>query len=234
MIAAVINAVLVLVGSAIGLAAKNHIGEKFSQTVMAALALCVAVIGITSAIETDNIIIVIVCLVIGAVIGELIAIERHIDNLGARLKKKFDKNEDSRFTEGFVSASLLFCVGSMAIMGSMEAGINHNYTIIISKSVIDAVTAITLAATMGVGVMFSAAIILIYQGLITLLAAWVGPYLSEAVVTEMSAVGGVMIMGIAVNMLGLTGQKLRVGNMLPAMFLPIGVVPLVNWLGTLF
>ena len=87
---------------------------------------------------------------------------------------------------------------------------------------------------MGVGVMFSAAIILIYQGLITLLAAWVGPYLSEAVVTEMSAVGGVMIMGIAVNMLALTEQKLRVGNMLPAMFLPIGVVPLVNWLGTLF
>lgn len=234
MIAALINAVLVLAGSAIGLAAKNHIREKYSQTVIAALALCVSVIGIMSAIETNSIIIVIVCLVIGAVIGELIAIERHIDGLGARLKEKFDKNEDSRFTEGFVSASLLFCVGSMAIMGSMEAGINHNYTIIISKSVIDAVTAITLAATMGVGVMFSAAIILIYQGLITLLAAWVGPYLSAEVVTEMSAVGGVMIMGIAVNMLELTEKKLRIGNMLPAMFLPIGIVPLVNWLETLF
>ena len=143
--------------------------------------------------------------------------------------------DGGRFNEGFMGATLIFCVGSMAVMGSIEAGINHNYSIILSKSVIDCVTAVTLAAALGVGVVFSGFTVLIYQGLITLLAMWVGPVLPEATVTEMSAVGGLLIIALAVNMLGLAGdRKLRVGNMLPAVFLPIGYIPLENWIRGLF
>ena len=118
----------------------------------------------------------------------------------------------------------------MAITGSIEAGLNHNYGIIVSKGVIDGVTAISFTATMGIGVAFSAIPLLLYQGGITLLAAWVGPYLPAAVVTEMTAVGGALIVAIAFNMLGLGREKIKVGNMLPAMFLPIAYIPLAQWL----
>lgn len=138
-----------------------------------------------------------------------------------------------RFTEGFVTATLLFCVGSMAVMGSLEAGINHNYSIIISKGVIDGVTAITFAATMGIGVAFSTIPLLLYQGGITLLAGAVAPFLSDAVVVEMSAVGGVMLLGLAANMLDLVKERIRVGNMLPALFLPLLYLPLAQWIGQL-
>ncbi len=121
----------------------------------------------------------------------------------------------------------------MAITGSIEAGLNHNYSIIISKGVIDGVTSISFAATMGVGVMFSVIPLLIYQGGITLLAGWVGPYLPDAVITEMTAVGGALIIAIAVNMLELGKEKIKVGNMLPAIFLPIAYIPLASWLETL-
>lgn len=234
MIATVVNALAVMVGSFIGLLAKHRIKEKYSKTIMAGLAVCVAVIGVDSAIETSNILIVIISVVVGSIIGELLKIESRIEGIGRRLKKRFDSGgENSRFTEGFVSASLLFCIGSMAIMGSLEAGINQNYSVIFSKSVIDGVTAVTLASTMGIGVMFSAAAVLVYQGLITLLASWVGPFLSALVVTEMSAVGGIILVCIAVNMLSLREESIRAGNMLPAIFLPIGLVPLFNWAATL-
>jgi hypothetical protein len=166
--------------------------------------------------------------------GEALDIEGRLDGAGEFLHAKFmKKGENSRFTEGFVTATLLFCVGSMAIMGAMEAGMNHNYTILISKGVLDGVTSISFAAAMGVGVAFSAIPMLIYQGALTLLASFAGPYLGTAVVIEMSAVGGTIIAGIAINMLGLGKGKLRVGNMLPAIFLPIAYIPLVSWLGRL-
>ena len=136
--------------------------------------------------------------------------------------------------EGFVNATVLFCVGAMAITGSIDAGLNHNYTTIVSKGVIDGVTSISFAATMGVGVMFSVVPLLIYQGGITLLAGWVGPYLPTPVITEMTAVGGALIIAIAVNMLELGREKIKVGNMLPAIFLPIAYIPLSNWLGAVF
>lgn len=236
MIAAVVNAILVLAGSMIGLLFKSKIKERYSQTIVAGLALCVAVIGIINAAATQDILAVILCMVFGTVIGELIQIEERLDRLGERLKKRVMKKDGDggRFTEGFVTAALLFCVGSMAIMGSLEAGINQKYTIIFSKSIIDCVTAITLAAAMGIGVAFSAAAVLIYQGALTLLATVVGPYLSSAVVVEMSAVGGAMLIGIALNMLEVGKNRIRVGNMLPAVILPIIYVPLAAYLSSLF
>lgn len=231
MLATIINVVLVLVGSAVGLLFKNLISEKLMSIITQALGLCVLGIGISNMIGTENMLCVIVCMVIGTVIGHTINIEGRLERGGELLRIKVTKgNGSSRFTEGFVNASLLFCVGAMAITGSIEAGMNHNYEIIISKGVIDGVTAISFSATMGIGVVFSAIPILAYQGLITLLAAWVGPLLPTVVITEMTAVGGTLIAAIAINMLDLGKVKIKVGNMLPAMFLPIAYIPLADWL----
>lgn len=235
MIATVINVALVLLGSVVGLVFKNFISQRFTAILTSALALCVAGIGISAMISTQDTLCVIVCMVVGSLIGEGVDIERRLEGAGELIRAKLIKGEGgSRFTEGFVTASLLYCVGAMAITGSIEAGLNHNYSIIISKGVIDGVTSISFAAAMGVGVAFSAVPLLVYQGGITLLAAWVGPYLPAAVITEMSAVGGTLILAIAVNMLGLDREKLKVGNMLPAVFLPILYVPLSDWLAGLF
>jgi uncharacterized membrane protein YqgA involved in biofilm formation len=235
MIAAVINALLVFLGSALGLIFKSRIREKYSNAVIKGLGLCVAIIGARSALQTQNILCVIICMVAGLLLGELLRIEDRLDGLGNSLKGKIaGRSANSKFTEGFVTATLLFCVGSMAIIGSMEAGINQDYSTILSKSVIDSITAVTLAATMGIGVFFSGFAVLIYQGLLTLLAIWAGPFLPDKIITEMSAVGGLLIMGLAINMLGLLGdKKIQVGNMLPAIFLPIAYIPLVDWLQVL-
>ena len=235
MLATVINVVLVLIGSAVGLLFKNLISEKLTSIITHALGLCVLAIGISNVIGTKDMLCVIVCMVIGTVIGHVINIEGRLEKGGDLLRAKVTKGEsNSRFTEGFVNASLLFCVGAMAITGSIEAGLNHNYDIIISKGVIDGVTSISFAATMGIGVAFSVIPVLVYQGLITLLAAWVGPLLPAAVITEMTAVGGALIVAIAINMLDLGKVKIKVGNMLPAMFLPIAYIPLANWLSAVF
>lgn len=235
MLATTINVVLVLLGSAIGLLFKNLISDRLMSIITHALGLCVLGIGISGMIGTENMLCVIVCMVIGTVIGELIDIERRLERTGDLLRAKVVKGDsNSRFTESFVNASLLFCVGAMAITGSIEAGLNHNYEIIVSKGVIDGVTSISFAATMGIGVAFSVIPVLVYQGAITLLAAWVGPYLPVAVITEMSAVGGTLIVAIAINMLGLSKAKIKVGNMLPAMFLPIAYIPIADWLSRLF
>lgn len=236
MIATIVNAIMVLLGSAIGILFKSKIKEEYTNTLMAGMALCVMFIGISSVFETSSAIHLIICMVIGILLGELLKIEDRLDNLGNFLKRKFIKSggESSRFTEGFVAATLLFCVGSMAIMGSLEAGINHNYTIILSKSIIDAVAACTLAATLGIGVAFSAAGVLVYQGAITLLASVVAPYLNEVVVAEMTAVGGLVVVGIGLNMLGIGQNKIKVGNMLPCIFMPLVYIPLYNLITGLF
>ena len=235
MLATIINVVLVLIGSAVGLLFKNIISEKLMSIITHALGLCVLGIGISSMIGTEDMLCVIVCMVIGTVIGHAINIEGRLERGGDLLRAKVVKGQsNNRFTEGFVNASLIFCVGAMAITGSIEAGLNRNYEIIVSKGVIDGVTSISFAATMGIGVAFSVIPVLVYQGLITLLAAWVGPLLPAAVITEMTAVGGTLIVAIAINMLDLGKVKIKVGNMLPAMFLPIAYIPLANWLSEVF
>ncbi len=235
MIATFINAGLVLLGSLLGLLFKRFISDRFTSVVTHALALCVMSIGISMAIQTADTLCVIICMVLGTLLGELLNIEKRLDGAGEFLRRRLIKNEggNSRFTEGFVNASLLFCVGAMAITGSIEAGLNHNYSIIVSKGVIDGVSSITFAATMGMGVAFSIIPLILYQGAITLLAAVVGPYLPAEVITEMTAVGGIAIMGIAVNMLNIPNLKIKVGNMLPAIFLPIAYIPLVQWVSGL-
>lgn len=234
-IATIINAALILLGSAIGLLFKNKISDRFSTVITQALALCVLGIGISNVLKSSDTLCVIVCLVLGTVIGEALRIEDRLDSAGDLLRRKLIRQDSgSRFTEGFVTATLLYCIGAMAITGSIEAGLNHNYSIIVSKGVIDGVSSITFAAAMGVGAAFSIIPLIIYQGAITLLAGVVGPYLGDAVIAGMTATGGTLIVGLAVNMLNIPNVRIRVGNMLPGIFLPIIYIPIANWLGTLF
>lgn len=230
-----INAALVLLGSLLGLLFRGKIPQRFTQILTFGLGLCVLVIGVDAALETSDTLCVIVCMVIGALLGEWIDIEKRMDGVGEFLRGRLaGKGDNSRFSEGFVSASVLYCVGAMAINGSLAAGLRGDWSIIVSKGVIDGVTSVSFAAAMGIGVAFSVIPLVLYQGGLTLLASAIGPYLSQELVAEMSAVGGVIIIGIAVNMLGLGKEKIKVGNLLPAIFLPAAYLPLAHWLGGLF
>ena len=169
---------------------------------------------------------VIVSMVLGALLGEAVDVEKRLEGLGARAQRLLAKGGDSGFAESFVTASLMFCVGAMAIVGALDSGLRGDHSTLIAKSALDGVSAVIFASAMGPGVLLSAAAVLIYQGAIALLAQYVAPFLTDAVVTEMSAVGGLLIVGIAINMFGLF--KVRVGNLLPAVFMPIAVVPLMQ------
>ena len=235
MIASVINSVLIVIGCLLGLTFKNIISDRFTKTLTSALALCILGIGISGLVGTADTMCVIICMIIGTLIGEAIDIERRLESVGDFLKGKLlCSKENSPFTEGFVSASLLFCVGAMAITGSIEAGLNQNYSIILSKGVLDGVISISFAASLGIGVAFSAIPVLLYQGGITLLAAIVGPYLSAEVINEISSVGGALIVAIGINMLGLGKEKIKIGNMLPSVFLPIAYIPIIGYLSQFF
>lgn len=220
MIAVIVNTAAIVLGGLLGLLFGNKIKQNYSKTIMCGLGICTMVIGITGAITTENILLVILCLVIGTVLGEWLDIEKRLDSAGEWLKKRVAQNGGGKFTEGFVTASLLFCVGSMAIMGSLDAGIRGDYSTIFTKSILDGVMSVTFAATMGVGVLFSALSIFIYQGALTLLAGLVEPLLSTEAIREMSAVGGILLIGTGMNIIGLTKERIRVGNMLPALLFP--------------
>ena len=236
MIAVLVNTATVLLGSAIGLLFRNRIREKFTKAVVSALALVTVLIGLDSALDTANILCVIVCMVIGTTVGEWIRIDERIDGAGDFLKTKIMKGRasDSRFTEGFVTACIVFCVGSMTIMGSLESGIHGNHSIIYAKSALDFASSMMFAAAMGWGVPFAALFVLLFQGALTFLAGVVSPYLSAAVVTEMSAVGGTILVGMGINMLEIGPKRIKVANMLPAIFLPIAYLPLAEWIVSLF
>lgn len=235
MIAVFVNMATVLLGSAIGILFRSRIRENYTKSIISALALVTIVIGVTSAITTADLLCVIVCMAFGTLLGELLKLDDRINGAGDFLKAKVlrGKIESSRFTEGFVSACILFCVGSMTIVGSLEAGVNGDYSIIFAKSTLDFVSAMMFGAAMGIGVTFAALFVLVFQGALTLLAGFVAPFLSQAVITEMSAVGGAILIGMGLNMLDLSEKKIRVANMLPAIFLPIAYVPLSQWISGL-
>lgn len=221
MLATLINTLVIVLGSLLGTTLGNRLKAEHTKTLIAGLGICTLVIGITGAIATENILLVIVCIALGTILGEALKIETGLDKAGNWLKAKVAENGGNRFTEGFVTASLLFCVGSMAVMGSFDAGLRGNYDTILAKSALDCVMAVTFSATMGIGVAFSALTVLVYQGALTLLAGAVEPLLTPQIITEMSAVGGIMLIATGLNILELPKTRLRVGNMLPALFLPI-------------
>jgi uncharacterized membrane protein YqgA involved in biofilm formation len=213
-----VNCMAIIGGGLVGMLFKNGIPEKYNQTVMQAIGLCVVLVGLKSAIGCDDLLIVIICLAIGSVVGEFIGIEAYLERLGAFLERKFSNNSQG-FATGFVTASLLYCVGSMAIVGSLESGLTGNHDTLFAKACLDGITGIILTASLGIGVMFSALPVLIYQGGITLAAGVLKPLLVPAVVSQMSGAGGLLILALGLNMLG--GKKIKVGNMLPAVFIPL-------------
>ena len=221
MLGTLVNTAAVLVGSCIGLLFRKGLPERFGQVIMKGLGLCVMYIGIKGALKGENEIIAILSVAVGAVIGELLRLDERLEKLGGWIERKCKKREDDKtsVTEGFVSASLLFCVGAMTILGSLESGISGDHSTLFLKSILDFTCSIIYASTLGYVVLFSAATVLVIQGSITLLAGWIAPVLTETVILEMSCVGSILIIGLALNMLGIT--KLKMMNYIPAIFLPL-------------
>ena len=228
MIGTLINVVTILVGSAIGLLLRRGMKESMSRTVMQGLGLCVILIGVQGAIKTGNTLLVILSMVVGGVLGSLLDIEGKMNRLGAFAQRKLTRGDQggSTFAQGFVSASLVFCVGAMAVVGALDSGIRGDHTTLIAKSALDGVASIVFASSLGVGVMLSAVPVLVYQGSIALLGTAIAPLLSDAVITEMSAVGGLLIFGIGVNML--LEKDIKVANLLPAIFIPFVAIPIYH------
>lgn len=221
MLGTLVNTAAVLVGSCIGLLFRKGLPERFGQVIMKGLGLCVMYICVKGALKGENEIIAILSIAVGAVIGELLRLDERLEKLGGWIERKCKKREDDKtsVTEGFVSASLLFCVGAMTILGSLESGISGDHSTLFLKSILDFTCSIIYASTLGYGVIFSAATVLVIQGSITLLAGWIAPVLTETVILEMSCVGSILIIGLALNMLGIT--KLKTMNYIPAIFLPL-------------
>ncbi len=218
MLGTIVNCIAIIAGSLIGLLFSGGIPEKYNKTIMHAISLAVIVIGVRSAMKSDELLIIIISLAVGSLIGELLRIEDHLASLGKALEKRFSKG-DGDFYKGFITATLLFCVGSMAIVGSLESGLTGNHQTLFAKSALDGITSIILASTFGVGCLFSTVPLFLYQGSITMAAVFVRPFLQPEVAAQMSSVGGVLILAIGVNLLG--AAKIRIGSMLPAVFLPL-------------
>lgn len=235
MIATIVNCVAIIAGGLIGSIFGNKISEKYTKNIMTVMALVTFIIGIQGAVGTSNVLIVVICIVLGTVLGTMMKLDDRINNSGEALKARFSGSKlvRGRFGDAFVTSSLLFCVGTMAILGSIKAGLSKEYGILFTKSVMDFSSAIAFSAALGPGVIFSAIPILVFQGGITLLAGVAEPFLTTQVITEMSAVGGPIFMGMSINLLGLREERVKVGDMLPALFLPIIYFPVANFISSL-
>ena len=218
MLGTIVNTISIIIGSLIGLLFKGRLPEKYSQTIMHVIGLAVILIGIKTALQADAILIVIISLAIGSFVGELLRIEDRLEQIGRWIGKRLAKDSEG-ISKGFVSASLLYCVGAMAIIGSMESGLTGNHQTLFAKSILDGIGSVLFASTLGVGVIFSAVSVFCYQGLLTLTASSIKPFLLPEVVSQMSAVGGLLIFAIGIGLLEI--KKIKIGNMLPAIFIPL-------------
>jgi len=214
----IVNSLSIIVGSLIGLLLRGGIPERYSQTIMHAIGLAVVLIGLKTALETNAILMVIISLAIGSALGELLRIEDRLEQFGHWIGSRLSKDSKG-VAKGFVSTSLLYCVGAMAIVGSMESGLTGNHQTLFAKSILDGIGSVLFASTLGIGVLFSAVSVFVYQGLITLTASFLKQFLLPDVVSQMSAVGGLLIMAIGIGLLEI--KKIKIGNMLPAIFIPL-------------
>ena len=226
MLGVLINAAAVIVGSLVGLIFKKGISKRFADAVMIGVGLCVIYIGISGALKGENPLILIGSMFIGAIIGTWIDIDKRITNLGNFIENRFKKpsGDTPSITQGLVTASLLFCIGAMAIIGSLDAGLTGNYDMLLTKSMLDLISAAILSVTLGIGVIFSAGIVLIYQGAIVLLAQLLQPILTESAVAEITCAGSLMIIALGLNIIGVT--KIKVANYLPAII----IAPIICWI----
>ena len=215
-----INAALVVAGSAVGLIFKGEKLKRIGERIFQVYAFFIIAMGVNGAADISNPVLILVSLIIGVAIGELIDIDKQFTRFGNWAQKKFAKNsEGNAFAEGHIQASLLFCIGSMTFMGAFESALQHTHTIYLTKGVLDCISAITIAMGMGIGTMFSAVSVIVYQGILVVLAALMSSVLSSEVVAICCTIGSLFLIGIGTNMIGLT--KIKVANFLPAMFIPI-------------
>lgn len=222
----IINALAIIIGGALGLLFRKGFPERISQTTLQVLGLFTLVIGLGMAIQGQQLIMVLISLALGAALGEWLDIEGRLDRFGIWLEKRLDLTEKSP-AKGFIYSSLLFCVGSMAIVGSITDGLKSDPSILITKAMMDGIISIPFAASMGFGVLGSAVPILLYQGSLTLLASRIQFLFPSEMVRELTSVGGVIVIGIGINILGL--QKIRVGNFIPALILIVLILWLKGW-----
>lgn len=226
MLGVIINVVTVLIGSSLGLLLKKGIPEKISKAAMTAIGLCTVYIGIDGALEGENTIVLILSLVFGTIIGTALNIDGHLEKLGLFFENKMkSKGEKGSIAQGFITASLLFCVGAMTIVGSLNAGLNGDNELLITKAILDLISSCMLASTLGIGVMLAAVFVFVYQGALVLLAGLLQNVLTNtALIAEITCAGSVMIIALGLNILGIT--KIKVANFLPALLL----VPLFFYL----
>ncbi len=227
----IINCGAVIAGSALGILIKGGMQKRFETTIFSAVGLSVMFIGLGGALSglmtisegalgTQYTMLMVLSLVCGALLGEALNIEARLERLGEGIKAKLPKKlAGNTFVDGFVTASMLFCVGAMAIVGAIEDGLNSNYSILFAKSVLDGISSVLLAASLGFGVAMSVLPLLIYQGGITILAQFLKPYMTDALIGQMSCIGSILIFAIGINMI--FGKKISVGNLLPAIIFPI-------------
>lgn len=212
------NALAIIGGTLIGIVLRRGLPEKWQQTIMQGVALCIFIIGLQMALKTGNIVICVVSLVIGSIIGEALDIDGHLQRLGNYLANKFYRGADggvaAKIAEGFISATLIFCIGAMAVVGALQDGLKQDATILYAKATLDGIISVILAANLGIGVVFSAVSVFLYQGSLTMLAGFLQPVMTETVLNEVTACGGVLIMAIGINSLKLL--EIRISNQLPA------------------
>jgi uncharacterized membrane protein YqgA involved in biofilm formation len=224
----ILNIITVLIGSALGVALGGRLSDKMRETVLRGLGIVTLVIGLQMALTSANILIVLGSVLVGGILGEWGNIEEGLRKVGAALEARFNRGGDegsaNRFIRGFVTASLLFCVGPMTILGSIQDGLSGDYRLLAIKAMLDGFAALAFSSSLGIGVAFSTLVILIYQGSLSLLAAQAQSFLSQPMITEMTAAGGVLIVGLGISTL-LEIKPIRVGNFLPALL----IAPLVVW-----
>jgi uncharacterized membrane protein YqgA involved in biofilm formation len=229
MLGTIVNGLAIIAGSLLGLLFSKGIPDNYKEIILSAVGLSVVLIGVKSALVSDSLMVIIFSLVLGALIGEAMKIEKRLGDLGDFFESRVTakSSDSSSFSRGFVTASLVFCVGSMAIVGSLESGLTGNHQTLFAKSVLDGVTSVIFASTMGLGVMFSSVAVFLYQGMITLTAVFMKNFLVAETIEQMTSVGGMLIVAIGFNMLKITA--IRVGNLIPAIFLPLVYFTLRQW-----
>ncbi|MGE5377246.1 MAG: DUF554 domain-containing protein [Bacteroidota bacterium] len=229
----IINVAAIIVGSLIGILFGARLSDKLKSTIIAGMGIFLVAMGIQMFLKTENSLIVLGAVLIGTLLGEWWRIEDGLHKLGEFLERKFSRGDDedgsNKFIRGFMTASLLFCIGPVAILGSIQDGLTGDYNLLVVKSVLDGFASIAFASTLGIGVAFSSLIILVYQGAISLLATQLDAIVTASMMNELTATGGLLLVGIGISSL-LELKKIRVGNMLPALL----VAPLIVWILSLF
>lgn len=220
MLGTIVNCLAIIIGSIIGLTIKGKISNKVRVTIMNGLGLCTLYIGLSGALEGKNTLIMIISIALGALIGELIDIDGKLTNLGEMIERKANKGNNSiSIADGFVTATLLFCVGAMAIVGSLESGLSNNHSTLFAKSILDGISSIIFSSSLGIGVILSSISVFIYQGIMTFGASLLSNILSDVAISNMSAVGSLLIVGLSFNILNIT--KMKISNLLPSMLIAV-------------